>query len=89
MYSKEQLIKITTIISAIGAINWALTALDVNIINLIFGNGQNDMSDTSPLEKVLYLAVGASGLYLLYNILGLDKKLLDKNVLPKMKVYYF
>ena len=84
MYSKEQLIKISTIVAAIGAINWALTALDVNIVNLIFGNGQNDMSDTSPLEKIIYLAVGASGLYLLYNVLGLDKK-----VLPKMKVYYF
>jgi len=84
MYSKEQLIKISTIIAAIGAVNWALTALDVNIVNIIFGNGQNDMSDTSPLEKIIYLAVGASGLYLLYNVLGLDKK-----VLPKMKVYYF
>jgi uncharacterized membrane protein YuzA (DUF378 family) len=84
MYSKEQLIKISTIIAAVGAINWALTALDVNIVNIIFGNGQNDMSDTSPLEKIIYLAVGASGLYLLYNVLGLDKK-----ALPKMKVYYF
>jgi len=89
MYSKEQLIKITTIISAIGAINWALTALDVNLINIVFGNGQNDMSDTTGIEKVLYFAVGASGLYLLYNVLGLDKKFLGKNVLPKMKVYYF
>jgi uncharacterized membrane protein YuzA (DUF378 family) len=84
MYSKEQLVKISTIIAAVGAINWALTALDVNIVNIIFGNGQNDMSDTSPLEKIIYLAVGASGLYLLYNVLGLDKKML-----PKMKVYYF
>ena len=84
MYSKEQLIKISTIIAAVGAINWALTALDVNLVNIIFGNGQNDMSDTSPLEKIIYLAVGASGLYLLYNVLGLDKKML-----PKMKVYYF
>ena len=84
MYSKEQLIKISTIIAAIGAVNWARTALDVNIVNIIFGNGQNDMSDTSPLEKIIYLAVGASGLYLLYNVLGLDKKML-----PKMKVYYF
>ena len=84
MYSKEQLIKISTIIAAIGAVNWALTALDINIVNIIFGNGQNDMSDTSSLEKIIYLAVGASGLYLLYNVLGLDKKML-----PKMKVYYF
>jgi uncharacterized membrane protein YuzA (DUF378 family) len=84
MYSKEQLIKISTIIAAVGAINWALTALDVNLVNIIFGNGQNDMSDTSSLEKIIYLAVGASGLYLLYNVLGLDKKML-----PKMKVYYF
>jgi len=84
MYSKEQLVKISTIIAAVGAINWALTALDVNIVNIIFGNGQNDMSDTSPLEKIIYLVVGASGLYLLYNVLELDKK-----ALPKMKVYYF
>jgi len=84
MYSKDQFVKISTIIAAVGAINWALTALDVNIVNIIFGNGQNDMSDTTPLEKIIYLAVGASGLYLLYNVLGLDKK-----SLPKMKVYYF
>ena len=84
MYSKEQLIKLSTIIAAVGAINWAATALDINVVNIIFGNGQNDMSDTSPLEKIIYLVVGASGLYLLYNVLGLDKK-----ALPKMKVYYF
>jgi uncharacterized membrane protein YuzA (DUF378 family) len=84
MYSKEQLIKISTIVAAVGAINWALTALDINIVNRLFGNGQNDMSDTSILEKIVYLAVGASGLYLMYNILGLEQKML-----PKMKVYYF
>ena len=85
MYSKEQLIKISTIVAAVGAVNWALTALDMNLVNSIFGNGQNDMSDTSALEKIIYLAVGASGLYLLYNVLELDKKMLS----PKMKVYYF
>ena len=84
MYSKEQLIKISTIIAAVGAINWASTALDINVVNIIFGNGQNDMSDTSPLEKIIYLVVGASGLYLLYNVLDLGKK-----ISPKMKVYYF
>ncbi len=84
MYSKEQLIKITTIVSAIGAINWLLTALDFNLVNGVFGNGLNDMSDISPLERIVYLAVGASGLYLLYNVLDLGKK-----ISPKMKVYYF
>ncbi len=84
MYSKEQLIKITTIISAIGAINWLLASLDFNLINGVFGNGQNDLTNITPIERLLYFAVGASGLYLLYNVLDLSKK-----TLPKMKVYYF
>ena len=85
MYTKEQLIKITTIISAVGAINWLLTALDFNLVNGIFGNGLNDMTDISPLERIAYIAVGASGLYLLYNVLDLGKKFSPS----KMKVYYF
>jgi uncharacterized membrane protein YuzA (DUF378 family) len=83
MYSKEQLIKISTIIAAIGAINWALAAMDFNIISMIFGDDNPDVAESNILEKALYFAVGASGVFLLYNMFGGYK------LNPKMKVYYF
>jgi uncharacterized membrane protein YuzA (DUF378 family) len=82
-YSKEQLIKIATIVSAIGAINWLLASLDFNVINRIVGNGDNDLNDISILERSIYFAVGISGVYLLYNLFNI------KLPAQKMKVYYF
>ncbi len=47
-------------IVVIGAINWGLTALGFNLVNLIFGS-------VPMLEKLVYLLIGVSGVILFLN----------------------
>jgi uncharacterized membrane protein YuzA (DUF378 family) len=42
----------------VGAINWGLSALGFNLVNMIFGFAP-------VLEQIVYLLVGASGVYAL------------------------
>lgn len=51
----------------IGAINWGLDALGFNVVELIFGSWPQ-------LVTIVYLLVGASGVYALVNSLGGKKK---------------
>jgi uncharacterized membrane protein YuzA (DUF378 family) len=46
------------LLTAIGAINWGLTALGFNLVNMILGGMPG-------LETIVYLLVGASGVYVL------------------------
>jgi uncharacterized membrane protein YuzA (DUF378 family) len=46
------------VLAMIGAINWGLTALGFNLVNMILGGMPG-------LEMVVYLLVGASGVYIL------------------------
>lgn len=43
-----------------GAINWGLTALGINLVNMIFGS-------VPTLEKFIYLVIGACGVILAIN----------------------
>lgn len=40
----------------VGAINWGLTALNYNVVEMILGTGS--------LSMIVYLLVGASGVYI-------------------------
>jgi len=52
--------KTALILAAIGAINWGLTALNFNLVNLLVG--------TWPMvEKIVYIIVGLCGIYALIN----------------------
>lgn len=51
----------------IGAINWGLDALGFNVVEVIFGSWPQ-------LVTIVYLLVGASGVYALVNSLGGKKK---------------
>jgi uncharacterized membrane protein YuzA (DUF378 family) len=46
------------LLTAIGAINWGLTALGFNLVNMLLGSMPG-------LETIVYLLVGASGVYIL------------------------
>ena len=46
------------ILAMVGAINWGLTALGYNVVNMILGSWPM-------LETVVYLLVGVSGVYIL------------------------
>lgn len=41
----------------VGAINWGLSALGLNAVNMVFGS-------MPQVENLVYLAVGASGIYI-------------------------
>lgn len=43
----------------VGAINWGLAALGYNVVEMILGSG-------SALTQVVYLLVGASGVWMAY-----------------------
>jgi uncharacterized membrane protein YuzA (DUF378 family) len=45
------------VLAMVGAINWGLTALGFNVVNMILGGMPG-------LETIVYLLVGASGVYL-------------------------
>lgn len=51
----------------IGAINWGLDALGFNVVEVILGSWPQ-------LVTIVYLLVGASGVYVLVNSLGGKKK---------------
>lgn len=46
------------LLTAVGAINWGLTALGYNLVNMLLGGMPG-------LESIVYLLVGASGVYVL------------------------
>lgn len=46
------------VLTCVGAINWGLTALGYNLVNMLLGGMPG-------LETIVYLLVGASGVYLL------------------------
>lgn len=50
--------KTALILAAIGAINWGLTALNFNLVNLIVGAWPM-------VETIVYILVGLSGIYAL------------------------
>lgn len=60
--------QIAGILVLVGAINWGLVgAFDMNIVSNLLGAG-------SSLEKIVYILVGASGLYMVYEMYGKGKK---------------
>ena len=46
----------------IGAINWGLSALGFNIVNMIFQGGM--------IEKIIYLVIGAAGVLMALDTWG-------------------
>jgi len=50
--------KVALVLAAIGAINWGLTELNFNVVNLIFGG-------IPTLESIIYYVVGLCGIYAL------------------------
>ncbi len=46
---------VTFLLVIVGAINWGLTALNYNVVNMLLGS--------TGLENIVYLLVGASGVY--------------------------
>lgn len=49
---------ITLLLTIVGAINWGLTALGLNVVNMLVGGWP-------ALETSVYLLVGVSGVYVL------------------------
>jgi uncharacterized membrane protein YuzA (DUF378 family) len=58
------------LLTAFGAINWGLTALGYNLVNMLLGGMPG-------LESIVYLLVGASGVYVLMTHKG-DCKVCSK-----------
>ena len=50
--------KVALVLAAIGAINWGLTELNFNIVNLILGG-------IPTIESILYYLIGICGIYAL------------------------
>lgn len=50
---------IAKILVVIGAINWGLVALDINLVTLIFGS-------IPALVQATYIIIGIAGLYVAY-----------------------
>lgn len=50
--------KVALVLAAIGAINWGLTELNFNVVNLIFGG-------IPTLESIIYYIVGLCGIFAL------------------------
>lgn len=48
----------TFLLTVVGAINWGLAALGMNVVNMLLGS-------MPTLETAIYLLVGVSGVYLL------------------------
>jgi len=66
--NQEQIIKIACIISAIGAINWYLSSMNYNAVNMILGDGKSNIVKPSTIgERLAYLIVGLSGVLCLWN----------------------
>jgi len=52
---------VALVLVIIGAINWGLTGLGYNLVNIILGS-------IPMLEKIVYILVGLAGLYTIYYI---------------------
>ena len=56
----------TLLLVVIGAVNWGLVGLlELNLVTFLFG--------TSIISKIIYILVGASGLYVALNRFTLNK----------------
>ena len=64
----KNLIRVATILVIVGAINWMLVGInrDYNLVHNIVGDPKSD--EINLMEKTVYLLVGLSGLFLLYDI---------------------
>lgn len=62
---------LTFVLVVVGALNWGLSALGFNVVELLLGAG-------STLTRVVYLLVGASGVYLLVSHKGDCKACMGK-----------
>jgi uncharacterized membrane protein YuzA (DUF378 family) len=61
--SSNPILAILTSLASVGSINWGLIgAVDFNLVTYLLGEG-------SAMTKVTYIAVGLSGLYLLFGII--------------------
>ena len=49
------------VLAAIGAINWGLTALGLNLVNLLLGS-------IPTLEAIVYNIIALCGIYALYKV---------------------
>lgn len=69
--SNNPVTTIATILAAVGALNWGLIGLlNFNLVSFLFG-------ELTSLTKIVYILVGASGLYVL---LTLAKLLISPSV---------
>lgn len=60
--------QLSTLLVVVGALNWGLVGLlNMNLVNSLLGAWPT-------LEKVVYILVGVSGLWLLYDWMGMSKK---------------
>lgn len=50
--------KVAYVLVIVGALNWGLTAFDLNLVNLLFGSW-------SMVERLVYILVGLSAVWLL------------------------
>ena len=65
---------IAPILVSIGAINWGLIGLfKYNVIEEVLGDGGSATTST-PLAKIVYILIGASGVYTLTLVQKLMKK---------------
>jgi len=63
----KKLYLITLILAIVGAINWGLVGLfNINLITIIFGEMSN-------ISRIIYVIIGLSAIYLLFNIKCLIK----------------
>lgn len=52
------------ILSVIGSINWGLVGIsNINLVGALFG-------DNTFLSSIIYMIIGASGVYLLVDVIG-------------------
>lgn len=69
MYKFNLIDKISFILVFIGALNWGLLGLfNLNIVGAIFGEPANLIS------RIIYIIIGAAGIYLLLLFLRMKKK---------------
>lgn len=62
--NKNLLSVITTVLAAIGALNWGLVGgLNFNLVAYLFGPDSN-------LSKIIYILIGLSGAYLLIKLVA-------------------
>lgn len=83
--------KIAMILVIIGAINWGLTALNFNIIRILTNYINNFLKFNTNLDKMIYLIVAVSGIYLIKRdtfLPFLGKTVIPPSVIPfKNNIY--